>query len=181
MLPLFVLANPRWANFVKTSSAQYPHLFRWSALIASNPAVQSALQLKINLEKKKAETKMARSSEGAGFDVDLPGAEMGKVVTRFPPEPSGYLHIGHASEHTETTLTHSLTSEAQQTHDTHILFSSFCLPLSSKAAMLNDAIAKKYNGKLILRFDDTNPQKEKEEVSTHSIFAPRVVANCSRV
>lgn len=99
------------------------NLLRWFNFIGSLNYVQEAVKALADYN----ESTKVKKDQGS-FDIGLKDAQMGKVCTRFPPEPSGYLHIGHA-----------------------------------KAALLNQYFAKLYNGKLIVRFDDTNPSKEKEE------------------
>lgn len=62
------------------------------------------------------------------IEKDISEGHCNTIATRFPPEPNGYLHIGHA-----------------------------------KSILLNYGLAQKYGGKFNLRFDDTNPMKEKTE------------------
>ena len=84
------------------------------------------------------------------IEKDLAEGKYETICTRFPPEPNGYLHIGHA-----------------------------------KSILLNYGLSQEYNGKFNLRFDDTNPTKEKIEFGeltgkTVCSLHPTILTRCTK-
>ena len=114
--------NPMNPKQLKMIQGAYPGFLKKSSNNRPNLKCHAAIECHVT------------DDPNTSYQGKLSGAVYGKVVVRFPPEPSGYLHIGHA-----------------------------------KAALINNYYARLYGGKLILRFDDTNPAKESIEFED-SIF-----------
>ncbi|CAH0391736.1 unnamed protein product [Bemisia tabaci] len=127
--------NSQWNKLIEDGKAP-AHVLRWYNFINSLECVTAAVarlpssDMSSNKKSKPESAPKSQSSASErkqeGKFLKLPNAEKGHVVVRFPPEASGYLHIGHA-----------------------------------KAALLNQYYQQEFEGKLIMRFDDTNPAKEK--------------------
>lgn len=113
-----------WASQGKS----FAHVSRWFSFLSSQVPFTAVGNKYASKKAPVSKSNLNEKKQDVGKFVELPDAEMGKVVVRFPPEASGYLHIGHA-----------------------------------KAALLNQYYQVTFKGKLIMRFDDTNPEKEKED------------------
>jgi glutamyl-tRNA synthetase len=104
-------------------------------IVEISPIVSEINKIPLNQQKKEIEenfpelltSEKKKPEERTGLPP-LEDVQHGNVVTRFPPEPNGYPHIGHA-----------------------------------KAAIINEEYSKMYDGKTILRIDDTNPENERLE------------------
>ncbi|XP_041711588.2 bifunctional glutamate/proline--tRNA ligase isoform X3 [Coregonus clupeaformis] len=121
--------SSEWQS-MQTQAGALSHVARWFSFLGSQVPFTAVGNKYANSKAppRNSNSEEKEKKQDVGKFVELPGAEMGKVVVRFPPEASGYLHIGHA-----------------------------------KAALLNQHYQVTFKGKLIMRFDDTNPEKEKED------------------